>query len=283
MSLTVAELEERFDPVWPASSILSLSLSLCVFLVMSNQINWAERCDKEGAPWGAMLLPPSLSSPPPPIHPLHPPALSLLPVAMMVLVCIELSYLLHCTLTPPTNTHKNHNSPAQYSHLHTAATHVCTRSSTADAWEWFFITIITKTNIATHLLNSFYFKAVLSSSMAVSITAALKVMNDVSEALHNNQHCLSLFIDLPLTLLVILVVRLRVQHRKYAEHARCCCKADFWACCCCLLHINRAENVVFRFFSFLCRWQWHPLHAYRGPWVAPTWTALPSGSCSECR
>lgn len=79
-------MEEKFDPVWPPPSILntlhlpslphptdvslsftclplSASLSTSVFLVMSNQINWTERCDKEGAPWGAMSLPPSLLPP----------------------------------------------------------------------------------------------------------------------------------------------------------------------------------------------------------------------------
>lgn len=112
-----------------------LPLSTSVFLVMSNQINWGERCDKEGAPWGAMSLLPSPPSPhPPPHHPCtpirpplpparRPPALSLLPVAMAVLVCIELSYLLHCTLTPP-NTHKHNQTNTRAeppNHLHNSS------------------------------------------------------------------------------------------------------------------------------------------------------------------
>lgn len=60
--------------VWPSLTSFINPLSLSFFsLVMSNQINWAERCDKEGAPWGAMLLPPSLS-PPPPYTPPPPPS-----------------------------------------------------------------------------------------------------------------------------------------------------------------------------------------------------------------
>lgn len=115
----------------------------------------------------------------------------------------ELSAPLHLD-SPHQRTQKPQLTSTIFTPPHSSDTLVYTQQ------HWLFITIITKTNISTHTLNScspesFYFKAVISSSMAVNITAALKVMNDVSEALHNNQHCLSLFIDLPLTPLDIML------------------------------------------------------------------------------
>lgn len=115
-------------PLHPPSAPPPLSTS--VLLVMSNQINWGERRDKEGCSLGCDVAPsfssvlhrpPHPTATPPPTTATHTPPSATRPTPSthppelylcrrwrwLVLVCIELSYLLYCTLTAPptTDTH----------------------------------------------------------------------------------------------------------------------------------------------------------------------------------